>query len=379
MTKERIRRWFDERLAAPVEKGLRSMFLPGRDLFCFKVLGGGGEEWKVQGESPRYTAMALAGIFSSAGPLDEWAGIPLGRARDALLEWSRRSAGPGDLGLVLLACLAGGGAGAEETARRILGGRETFLAPGTGFTTMEMGWLLWGLAAAMEAGMEMEGLEETARGVGERLLSCQREGAGLFSFGADLPRKNFHAARWETRLGSFACQVYPVMGLSRLGRVTGERKFSAAAERCADRIRSLQGPQGQWWWIYHAGKGRVALKYPVYSVHQDAMGPMALLSAGGVDEYGDAILAGLEWLDRGPEVPGLSLLDEERGFIVRAVQRDDPKETGKLGLGRGERFRLGVAAWTGLEDRRPAARLELCPECRPYHLGWILYARSLLG
>ncbi len=379
-TGTRIREWYDRRLVPAAEKGLRSMFLPGRNLFCFKATGGAGEELKIRGESPRYTAMALLGIHSLAGPGEEWEGIPLGRIREALLSWARRDAEPGDLGLVLLACLAGGGDGAEETARRILSARGSFLDPGTGFTTMEMGWLLWGLAAALEGGLGLEGLEETARGVAERLLGCQRERAGLFSFGADLRRKNLHAARWDSRLGSFACQVYSILGLARLGKATGERKYAVAAGRCADRVRSLQGPQGQWWWVYHAGRGKIALKYPVYSVHQDAMGPMALLAAeGGEEEFGEAILAGLDWLEKSPEAGEGAILDEEKGFILRAVQRDDPAGTGKLGLGKGERFRLGVAAWTGLEDRRPAGDLVLCPECRPYHLGWIFLARSMLG
>ena len=378
MTVERIREWYDRRLLPIAEKGLRAMFLPERDIFCFKVEGSAGGELKVRGESHRYTAMALAGIHALHGPGGEWAGIPLSRVSKALLSWALEKAGPGDLGLALLAFLEGGGAGAEETVGKILPGKDSFLAPGTGFTTMEMGWLLWGLAAALDAGLGGKELEETALALGERLLSCQREGAGLFSFGADLRRKNLHAARWDTRLGSFACQVYPVLGLARLGRVTGERKFSIAAARCADRIRALQGPQGQWWWIYHAGKGKVALRYPVYSVHQDSMGPMALLAAGGASEYGEAVLAGLDWMEKRPEVSGLPLLDEEKGFIVRAVQRDEPAETGKLGLGRWERFRLSVAVWTGLGDRRPPEGLVLCPECRPYHLGWILYARSML-
>ncbi|HHI68446.1 MAG TPA: hypothetical protein ENJ97_03880, partial [Planctomycetes bacterium] len=202
MTEERIREWYGRRLVPAAERGLRSMFLPDRNLFCFKAVGGGGGELKILGESPRYTAMVLAGIHSLAGPREEWEGIPLGRVREALLAWSRGNAGPGDLGLVLLACLAAGGDGAEETARRILSRRESFLAPGTGFTTMEMGWLLWGLAAALKHGIGQEGLEETARGVAERLLGCQRERAGLFSFGADLRRKNLHAARWDSRRGS---------------------------------------------------------------------------------------------------------------------------------------------------------------------------------
>ena len=379
MTLDRIERWFEERLVPAAEKGLPGMFLPGRDLFCFKAEGGGGGELRLRGESPRYSAMVLIGAQALEGAREEWEGIPLRRVRKALLEWARGGAEPGDLGLVLLALLGGGGEGVEETLERILADRGSFLDRGKGFTTMEMGWLLWGLAAAWRAGAGGGSLEETALALGERLLSCQRERAGLFSFGADLRRKNLHAALRDRRLGSFASQVYPILGLAELARASGERGFAAAAVRCADRVRALQGPQGQWWWIYHAGKGRVALKYPVYSVHQDSMGPMALLAAGGAEEYGEAVLAGLEWFDGRPEVPGPSLVDPEKGFIVRAVQRDDPDSTGKLGLGKGELRRLALAAWTGREDRRPAGRLVLCPECRPYHLGWILYARALLA
>ena len=43
--------------------------------------------------------------------------------------------------------------------------------------------------------------------------------------------------------------------------------------------------------------------YPVYSVHQHAMAPMALLdlrAAGGTD-YMPAIAKGLQWLDSHPE------------------------------------------------------------------------------
>ncbi len=377
-TADRILEWYEGRLLPAARRGLPAMFLPERELFCFKALAGPAGELKVQGVSERYSAMALAGIQALHGPAREWAGIPLERVRRKLLAWALEKAEPGDAGLALLAFTAGGGEGAEETARRIVSAKASFLEPGTGFTTMEMGWLLWGLASAMEAGIPVEGLEETALSAADRLLTCQREGAGLFSFGADLRRKNLHAARWDTRLGSFASQVYPVMGLALLGKVTETRKYSAAARRCADRLRSLQGAGGQWWWIYLAGKGRVALRYPVYTVHQDSMGPMALLAAGGAGEYGDAVLAGLDWLEGRPEAPGASLVDEGKGFIVRAVQRDDPSETGKLGLGRRELRRLSLAAWFGLEDRRPGKDLVLCPECRPYHLGWILYARSLL-
>ena len=49
--------------------------------------------------------------------------------------------------------------------------------------------------------------------------------------------------------------------------------------QCANAICNLQGPLGQWWWHYDSMTGRVAERYPVYSVHQHAMAPMALFAA----------------------------------------------------------------------------------------------------
>ena len=40
---------------------------------------------------------------------------------------------------------------------------------------------------------------------------------------------------------------------------------------------SCRVPHGQWWWHYDVRDGSVVERYPVYSVHQHAMAPMALL------------------------------------------------------------------------------------------------------
>jgi hypothetical protein len=256
--------------------------------------------------------------------------------------------------------------------------RREILPPEAGFTTMEMGWLLAGLAAARAAGVGVAGLAELAAGVAAKLCRCQREPAGLFSFGIDLPRRNRHAARYDARLGSFACQVYPIVGLASHGRAAGDDAALAAARRGAAAICARQGPAGQWWWIYHAGPGRIALRYPVYTVHQDSMGPMALLATGEPGAFAAPLRRSLAWLADPPELTGETLLPPEHSLVWRAVQREQPDRTGKLGLGRWERLRLHLAAWTGRADHRPTGPMHLCPECRPYHLGWILLAGALL-
>ena len=75
------------------------------------------------------------------------------------------------------------------------------------------------------------------------------------------------------------------------------------ARQCAQHICALQGKSGQWWWHYDYRTGEILEGYPVYSVHQDAMAPMALLAleeAGGGD-YWAPIAKGLQWLYSPPK------------------------------------------------------------------------------
>ena len=143
----------------------------------------------------------------------------------------------------------------------------------------------------------------------------------------------------------------------------------------------LQGPHGEWWWVYHSHRARTAVRYPVYGVHQDAMGPMALYAAaladGCSERYDAAALKSLQWFDTTPDAPRAELVDAPRGVVWRAVQHDDPAMTGRLGLGEGELKRMGRVAWLGSADDRPLRDGFVCPECRPYHLGWVLLAAAM--
>ena len=166
--------------------------------------------------------------------------------------------------------------------------------------------------------------------------------------------------------------VYPVQGLSHYHRTFGSDDSIDVARRCADRICQLQGEHGQWWWHYDVRTGRVIERYPVYAVHQDSMGPMALTAveqACGRD-YGEAIGRSLAWLDHSPEIDG-SLIDEQADVIWRKVARHEP---GKL-------VRKLQAATSRLHPalRALGAGLVFRPGCvdyesRPYHMGWILHA-----
>ncbi len=82
---------------------------------------------------------------------------------------------------------------------------------------------------------------------------------------------------YRAHVGSFADQVYPIQALARLHGSAADPEALAVANAVAKVICDAQGPAGQWWWHYDSRTGGVVEGYPVYTVHQHAMAPMALL------------------------------------------------------------------------------------------------------
>jgi hypothetical protein len=172
-------------------------------------------------------------------------------------------------------------------------------------------------------------------------------------------------------VGCFADEVYPIQALARYGAATADSTSLAAANRCAARITELQGSAGQWWWHYDSRHDSVVEGYPVYSVHQHAMAPMALmdLADAGGNDHTPAIYRGLDWLTTHPEVFD-ELVDEPFGVIWRKVGRREPAKLVRKLNATTTSLRPGLTVPT---DRLfPTTVIDR--ECRPYELGWLLYA-----
>ena len=122
---------------------------------------------------------------------------------------------------------------------------------------------------------------------------------------------------------------------------------------------------GEWFWHYDSGSGRVVSRYPIYSVHQHAMGPMMLFAASeatGVD-FSAAIKKGLAWVDGKNEL-NRSFVDSSANLIWRCIYLD--RRAAILdSLQRVSGMRKGPVN---------PSKLAIRYECRPYELGWLLYA-----
>jgi hypothetical protein len=320
--------------------------------------------WRLTpaGTSVRYAAITALGLLRlpEQGQQSVLGGES---AHDLITRLAKRLDGVTDVGDAALICWAAAEAGHEElpqALRRL----TALLARQWPAHVVQTAWVLSALVAARPL-LEVEMLLADAR---ERLLAA-RPGR-LYPHRVDRPSA---AGAWlRAHVGSFAAQVYPVQAFARLHRSADDQPALAVANDVADQLCARQGASGQWWWHYDSRTGGVVEGYPVYSVHQHAMGPMALLDlaeAGGHD-HRQAISHGLAWLARPPETAE-SLISDDPPITWRKVARNDPRK-----MARG----LRAASTRVLPQLRLGALDRLYPpgvvdhECRPYELGWLLMA-----
>jgi hypothetical protein len=337
-------------------RGLEAMYDEEKALFCHRL-----KQTRVanvkEGISQRYTVMTLLGLLraEAAGyrsPIDISATI------DALYRNTEWVDNIGDLGLLLWL--------SSVSSRKLDSFYATFdlakalrnYPDSRKRLTMELAWFLTGLTHASRAEQKRPPYLESLARQTYALLQSNQGKDGLFG----------HMARWNSlagavrgHVGSFADQVYPIIALAHFGEAFGVKEALQNSLQCANTICNLQGPLGQWWWHYDSTTGRVAGHYPVYSVHQHAMAPMALFAAQDAcnADFREQIYKGLEWIGGANELRQ-SLEDKSASLVWRCIRPQ--KSTSSRGR---------LAALVGQET---TGTLQILHECRPYELGWLLYA-----
>jgi hypothetical protein len=340
--------------------GLVEMFDPETKLFCHRLNRTAGGLVR-EGHSPRYTMMTLLGLHRL-----ENAGIPsrinIKTVFDNLLQTRDQMSNLGDLGLLLWLCAV---VYPEDLAKvystiDISVALDRYAEAREG-RTMELAWFLSGMAhAQMAVSGHQPDLARVALETFEQLKGNQGE-TGIFGH---LARKSF-SGMLRGRFGSFADQVYPIYAFSKFFRAFGVQEALQLANNCARAICTAQGPSGQWWWHYDSVTGKVIEQYPVYSVHQHAMAPMALLAleeAGGAD-FTSAIAKGLNWIFGNNELSW-----DFRDTSANIIWRCGYPETYR------RRLSTILTLLTGRSISPSSTHMKIKFECRPYELGWLLYA-----
>jgi hypothetical protein len=321
---------------------------------------GPGGTWRLRraGTSLRYGAITALGLLRLPEPDQRTvlAGMTAEDLVGQLVKGIDEISGLGDAALVCWAA-AECGHGDTEHALQHLAALDQAERP---VDVVSAAWVVSALAAARP----VADVERHLAAARRRLLAAR--GAAVY------PHTTGPGAPWyRAHVGSFADQVYPIQALARLHRSADDPEALAVAGTVARAIVSAQGAGGQWWWHYDSRSGAVVEGYPVYSVHQHAMGPMALLDladAGG-DGQLDAIRRGLRWL-AGPPEGAVELVLDEPPITWRKVARADHRKVVR-GL-RAASTRIVPGARVAALDRvYPPGVVD--HECRPYELGWLLY------
>ena len=357
-----IQEWVP-RLGALALTALGRMYRPDRHRFGHSIRRTSGGDVLV-GLSPRYTATVLLGLTGQ--PPQVASKILGGQSPQEVCGHLIESVeGTEDLGEVALTLWS------ARTLDHPLAGkalaRLQAMAPAEAdHPIVEIAWSLTALSVEGKNATD----DDLAAAIARRLLSSFEPSSGVFPHWPTGMKRSF----LRGHVGCFADQVYPIQALSHYYMRSGETDAVQAATRCADQICALQGAAGEWWWHYDVRTGAVVEGYPVYAVHQDAMAPMALFAlrdACGTD-HTEHIERGMSWLIKAPETDS-SLVDWETGLIWRKVGRHE--------FGKWSRAGQALASRLHPSLRVPAINLLAPPhavdyECRPYHLGWLLYAWS---
>jgi hypothetical protein len=341
--------------------GLVEMLDPKSHIFCdiYKRTKKGMSRERL---SPRYTMMALLGLhrYELSGRRSPVATAPV---LDALLHDTAWIDSAGDLGLLLWTCAELVPERLAEVYRQVRAHEALMrFADGQQGCTMEVAWYLTGIANCYLVGhAELPGLAEAGLAASHILES----NCGDFGIYGHLSRSRSLTGYLRGRIGTFADQVYPTIAFARLAQALQDEKARRMALRTAEKMCELQAPLGEWCWHYDAVSGRVVSRYPVYSVHQHAMGPMMLFAAGEATgrDFSEAIDKGLAWISGNNELRR-DFVEPSLDLVWRCIYLDSVDAYTDAAL-RFLRLRNGTA---------DARQLKIRYECRPYELGWLLYA-----
>lgn len=362
-------------LADVALRALPLMYDEGRGLFSQKALPE-GDGLLNRGINPYYSAAAMVGVLSQSLTSPDSV-VPVGRTLDALFSACEEEEGGGP---VLPTTLWAGALAGDERAAGLVGAIERKLSV-EGAESAALGQAIKGLVVGAEtfAGVRDQALE-LARSCAAELLS--RHSAEARVFRAMPHRVSGMRSLMGARITSFASQVYPLLGLSALYAHRDEAP-PPALRSTAEFLAGAQGPLGQWPWLYAPSTAAILEGYPVYSVHQDGMAFMGLVPVEGLGEgaYRGELALGVEWLEKNEL--STSLVDRQPPFICRNIQRAGSDADAPFGISRANFYRVVARSLSPRpsrdHDTADPSTLEPLRECRSYHLGWLLYAHSLLG
>lgn len=328
-----------------------------------------GQTARAEGHNPRYALIALLGLAKGRLLVDNADSLADDLWRRIVQSENQAALSPGDFGLGLWASSLHRKSESPFIVERA---RQALQSNATRLDSVELAWLLLGASHALAAGIEPGASKQLAVTAYGHLRSLFNPSTSLFYRHG----RTGLARTVSRRVPCFANQIYPVMALAHFAAFSGKHEALGIATAVAENLCALQGNLGQWWWLYDAKNGGVVDGYPVFSVHQDGMAPMALaeLTKAGGRDFPLEIARSLVWIDGHNELSRPMALADE-GLVLRDIHRAE--------IGRTRRALTATMHCMGIGNAQKSSTigqsLVVNAECRPYHLGWILYAAGALN
>jgi hypothetical protein len=228
------------------------------------------------------------------------------------------------------------------------------------FRAQDLGMILTGVIA--QASLDRAKWSRYVTPLFEFLVKQYHKRSGLF---CDAPKG------FRRRFGSFASQMYLAFACYRYGEFANDDRAIQIANECVRKLIELQGPNGEWPWLFDAKAGLVLDFYEVYSVHQYGMAPALLECAErhDVPNAREALIKGFKWVLGNNQLSKLMLVSDLR-LTIRSQTRKNELHTNKLRILRALR-NAGLGRAGALAD---PSNIQLRLECRSYELGWILWS-----
>jgi hypothetical protein len=285
---------------------------------------------------------------------------------NALLKLAQSKPYPGGIGLIIWANAVWEMKSLAELQPQLSIPFENLTAYLTSLTTMETAWLVSGLLHEYQrhpAAKTKEYLDIAL----DTLLNRYQTTSHLMVHAAANAPWSHRLRRW---VANFADQIYSVQAFAFAAIAGGNDSAKQTAESLAKQLTKLQGELGQWWWHYNPRNGEVLQFYPVYSVHQYGMAPMALaaLQAAQGSNFNLAVQRGRDWLEHNEL--NLKMIDRQANTVWRDIEYHQTllkqiiRKTNSL---RGKPAKLTANQFN----------LKLNYETRPYEWGWCLYAGAI--
>lgn len=272
---------------------LQKMYLPVQFEFSDKK-NNLNANTKLETSNTRYTLINLIGLYK-AECHNYKINLDLEKILDHQIKNAEKYNGVGDLGLLLWATSLISPNKIPRLLTKVnFNDILTCYEDAKLALTTELAWFLTGLLMASTFSQVFKNsINDLTQDVYLKLRKnyC---GTGIFRHQGN----NSLMGKLRSDISNFADQIYSIYALTLFSQVMGKEESLLVAKECAIKICNLQGRHGEWYWHYNAKSGTKVNEFPIYSVNQIGLAPLALSfvqKASGTD-FSEYIGNGINWI-----------------------------------------------------------------------------------